>query len=69
MANPIDELLTRPFVAPPDDDFVPANLELSAGAFVSIDDATAAQVRLAAKLHREIALRHDRLEAIAEERL
>ena len=68
MAGPIDELLNRDFPVPHSDpDTLPAFLELSSGAFVPIEGASKAQVRLTAKMHREIACRHallaDRLDA------
>jgi hypothetical protein len=70
MPNPIDELLTRSYVPPIDDpSSLPAYLETSAGEFVPVQDATKAQIRLAAKLHHEIARRHEvvavTLEALA----
>ena len=72
MPKPIDELLNRAFTPPPDDDSLPAFLELSSSPFVSLEEASAAQIRLAVRLHREIARRHalqaDRLERFASER-
>lgn len=69
----IDKLLTRAF-EPPDDDpnpnSLPMFLETSGDDFVQTRTASRAQVRLAAKLHREIARRHsllaDKLAAFAE---
>jgi hypothetical protein len=58
MANPIEELLKLDYSVPDDDDTIPAFLETSGGNFISIGEASKAQVRLAAKLHREIARRH-----------
>jgi hypothetical protein len=72
MANPLDTLLTREYSVPSSDDTRPAFIELSSRAFCSIEQASVAQIRLAAKLRRAIALRHDaqaaRLEAFADER-
>jgi hypothetical protein len=64
--------LTRPHSVPPDDGTLPTSLETSSGEFVNFDEASQAQIRLAAKLHREIARRHtveaERLERFASER-
>jgi hypothetical protein len=62
MPSPLDKLLTRQFVPPPnDDDDLPAFLELGDGSFVPIETASDAQVRLSAKLHHEIARRHEQM--------
>lgn len=72
MPSPLDKLLLRrEFPVPGDDDSPPAFLELG-DAFVSINRASTAQIRLCAKLHETIAERHlsraRRLREFAERR-
>jgi hypothetical protein len=71
--GPIDRILSQveEFPVPDADNSLPAYLELSDDAWVPIEGASRAQLRLSAKLHREIARRHNRrarlLEALAKQ--
>jgi hypothetical protein len=72
MPNGRDEDLRHEYPVPDADGGLPAFIELSDGAWISLQNATKAQVRAAARLHILIAERHfaqaDRLRRYAERR-